>query len=643
MKTKSFLLFFLMAVLGSYAQEINSKADKYFYSYAYKEAIESYKKDMGKGILMTNYQSLNLADSYFQTGDFENASKIYLDINKKDTIMSNHQFNKMLQSLSKTSKKETIKAFLSSKSYALSKELLENVDFNLELLKANLGNSQNFQIFNSSANTPQADFSPTFYKEKLLFTSGRIQKAKNIYAPSGESYLDIYVAKVARDGNLLNPNPFTGVPDFKFHKATPYYSQGLDKIFYILSNANGSQLTFDDNGKNALAIGMVDSNGLFNYLLRDLSTSFYYPFFDETSGKLYFAANFKDKGYGGTDIYYVYVNNGQIMSQPVNLGPRINTPANEISPYVLKGNMYFSSDVFYGIGGMDIYKTILQPDGFSIPVNLGVGINSIDDDFGFIVKESQDGIVGYFSSNREGGKGNDDIYGFATSEGLGLKTFIIKGKVVDLSSNEGIDKAQVKLIDQEGNMIKDFYTDINGNYKIEIPWQDNIAIQATKNRHSIFSVNYGGPELDAIQNSIFNMGIVSLDDSIKEEEGKSVVKLNKFYFEKRSTKITSEIAGQLDKVIDLIQRFPGIQLEIESHTDSRGSNSSNKLTSQKRADAIKLYLLKNGASSSNIVSATGYGEEQIINSCTNGVYCIEFLHKKNLRNLFVILNADSLN
>jgi len=138
------------------------------------------------------------------------------------------------------------------------------------------------------------------------------------------------------------------------------------------------------------------------------------------------------------------------MSEPINLGPRINSPGNEIAPFIYDGSMYFSSDVFYGIGGMDIYRTNLQNDDtFSIPVNLGKGINSVSDDFGFIVKKNEnDGLLGYFASNRPGGKGGDDIYGFVMNQKPGLKTIAIKGKVVSLSSNQGLETKKVSQYSQ---------------------------------------------------------------------------------------------------------------------------------------------------------------------------------------------------
>ena len=129
---------------------------------------------------------------------------------------------------------------------------------------------------------------------------------------------------------------------------------------------------------------------------------------------------------------------------------------------------------------------------------------------------------------------------------------------------------------------------------------------------------------------------------VAEAEGKTVVDIEKFFFARNRSDLTPAITGELDKVIDAISRFPQLQLRIETHTDSRGGGSANQKISQKRADVIKSYLLKNGASSSNILEAVGYGEEKIMNNCTNGVYCLDFLHEQNMRTLFVIANYDEL-
>ena len=641
MKTKALLVCCFMILATTFAQEKKSKADIFFYGYDYKNAIVEYQREMTKAPLK-NSQLLNLADSYYNIGDYKKASEVYLDVHKKDTVMSSNRFNKMLQSLSKTASNERVKAFLNSKRGSFSNELLENAEFNEELLSGDQDNSE-MEIFNLNGNSPQADFAPGFYNDKLLFSSGRAKSNKKTYEPSGESYLDIYEGRISEDGNVRSVNPFTAIAESKFHKATPFFSKELGKLFYVLSNTWEGELLFDDKGKNALAIAMSDMKGNLTFLLKDLSTSFYYPFYDAASSKLYFAASFEDS-YGGTDLYYVYTNNGQIMSEPTNLGPRVNSPGNEIAPFIFDNSLYFSSDIFYGLGGMDMYKANMHTDGsFGIPINLGKSINSTSDDFSLVLRENgSDGLLGYFSSNRGGGKGNDDIYGIKVKNGVGLKTLTMKGRVVNLNSNDGIAKSQVRLIDKEGNVLKETYTSENGDFRIEIPWQEEVTVQATKARHSVFTASYTEKELENVQQSNLNLGLSFIDDLLTEKEGKPVIKLQNFYFDTGKVNITPTIQTELDKVVDAVQRFPQLKLIIETHTNSKGSKASNQKLSQNRSDAIKQYLLQNGVISTNIVASIGYGEEKLTNNCADGVYCLDFLHRQNDRTLIVISNSEEL-
>ncbi|SIS82900.1 OmpA family protein [Zobellia uliginosa] len=643
MKFRIFILLFSLSIGSSFGQELTSKGDRYFYGYAYEEAIKEYKKQMQSGKFITNHQLLNLADSYFKTGEYNKASKIYLDIHKNDTIMSAHRFNKMLQSFGKISEQERIRAFLKSKSNELASELVENAEFNYLLREKKETEAAGFFVFNLNTNSVFSDFSPAFYNDKLLFSSGRKNKSKRVYGPSGESYLDIYEADIEKGGNLDNVSLYKGIPDSPFHKSTPFYSEATGGTYYVLSNADGKNLTFDEKGKNALSIGMAYEGGLFRFLLRDLSTSFYYPFYDDKNERLYFAANFEDS-YGGTDLYYVVTNNGQVMSEPINLGPRINTPGNEIAPFVFDNSLFFSSDIFYGYGGMDVYRSNIEPgDDFSIPVNLGQGINSKYDEFGFIIRPGEGHeLMGYFSSNRPGGKGNDDIYGFKIAEKPGPKTLIFKGEVVKPPYEEPIADVEVRVLDYQGEVLSKTVSAKNGHYKVEIPYTDMVSLEVVKNGYSTFKESYNPKQLAEIQKQPLQIELLSFDDIVREKEGKKVLHTNNFYFASGRSDVTLEMAPELDKVVDAIKRFPRLKIAIETHTDSRGSNSTNKRLSQKRSENIKKYLLNKGVSPSNITKAVGYGEEKILNNCTNGVYCLDFLHKQNLRTLFVIENYEEL-
>ncbi|PRX57759.1 OmpA family protein [Flagellimonas meridianipacifica] len=639
-----FLVLGLMAC-SLFGQEKRLKADDYFFQYAYKQAITSYESEQAKGTLLTERQTLNLADSYYKVGRFEEASTVYSRLYEKDSSLLNSlQFNMMLQSLSVMFDFNKVDSLLSKKATSFSKELFENKEFNVSLLsQQDQAEGLEYEIFNAQVNSPQSDFSPTFFGDEILFSSDRNQNTKKKYAPTGAGYLNIFKADILNDGQVNNQKVFSDIPASNFHKATPSYSEDLKTVFYVASNTDDGELVFNENGKNALSIAKIALGGRPQLLFRDLSTSFYYPFYEEATGRLYFAADFED-GYGGTDLYYVATNNGQIMSAPVNLGPRINSPGNEISPFIFENSFYFASDVFYGLGGMDIYQSTIETgDGFSIPVNLGSGINSVHDDFGMVIRNEGAGLLGYFASNRKGGKGGDDIYGFRVEEKPGLKTITVKGRVVKAyDSTENINNASVQLLGASGEVLKETISDLNGKYRLEIPWQDSITIRSTKNRFSSFVKNLKGEEIETVLKTDYNIGLALYDDLVEEREGQKVVKFQKFFFGRGRTNLDASITVELDKVVDFINNFPSAQLRIETYTDSRGGNSTNFRLTQARSDAVKKYLIDNGVPASNILYSLGYGEQKILNNCTNGVYCLEVLHRRNQRTLIVVLNDNIL-
>ncbi|MCK0158851.1 OmpA family protein [Cellulophaga sp. F20128] len=640
MKIKLCFLFLNIMVFTVFAQDVKTAGDRFFFGYNYTQAIQEYEKGRTQEIL-TNQQYLNLAESYFNTANYPMAWEVYRLVLDSESIITPYHFNKMLRSLAENEGVAAMNHFLKNDSILLESSWLENAKFNFDILNKKDAALLDYHVFNLEENSSEADFSPSFYQDKLLFTSGRSdgkrKKDKNLKNP----YLNIVVGKVDLTGQVLNVNSFTGIPKGEFHEATPHYSAELDKIFYVLSNEKDGEMLFDATGKNALSIGRVDPDGKFNFILKNLSTSFYYPYYDSKSQRLYFAANFEDS-YGGTDIYYVSTNQGQIMSAPINMGPQINTPGNEIAPYIFEGGLYFSSDVFYGHGGMDIYKSNLRDDrSAGVPINLGPGINSTADDFGFIVRnDGKTGLEGYFSSNREGGKGKDDIYGFKLAEKPKLNTIVLEGRTINPNTGVVIGGVNIKVFGEENKILKELESSENGSYTIEVPWQEKITLIANKEKYALYKTYFIAADLKDAKDT--NLYLDFVDDFVVEREDKKVLNLGKFVFRTKSSLLTPEIKTELDKAVAIIKKFPEFNLKIESHTDSKGGSSSNFKVSQGRADAIKAYLIDKGVPSKNILYAIGYGEDHILNQCVNGAYCIDYFHSVNRRILLVVLNYEAL-
>lgn len=643
-----FLLVLLTAGTSSAQRKKEKTGDEHFASRRYTEAISAYKKEIEqKGISL--FQQLSLADSYFQIDNYEEAAKWYWKLHRLDTsattpLFKPYHLNYAMRSLLASEKyRDSSTTLLEERLPEFPKELGENADFNWNLLSSELEQDLDYEIFSCNVNTEHMEFGPAFYKQQLLFSSDRPDFSKDDEG-TYTGYLDVFVS--ARDslGQLSKPVLFDQIDSSPFHKATPFFAASLNSVLYIASNTRGGNLDYDPDGKNSLSIvskrlGSRESN----FLMKDLSISFYYPFYDELSGRLYFAADLPGSGYGGTDIYFVYTNQGQIMSAPINLGPRINSPGNEIAPFIFEESLYFSSDIFYGMGGMDMYRANIQDaETFSIPVNLGAGINTGKDDYGLVLENFGEGLLGYFASDRPGGAGMDDLYGFIVAEKPGLKTLTLEGKISKPYGAETISGVLVELYDMNGILLKETYSDDNGRYRLEVPWEVQVRVRAYKNRFSFFNVELGGEQLEDLQDEPFNIQLSLYDDLVVERHKQKVIRLDEFYFGKGKTRITDEIKRELEKVVEFAKMFPKAQFRIECHTDSRGGSASNFKFTQDRADAIKKYLIDRGVPSSQLPYAMGFGEDKLVNNCKNGVFCLEILHKQNQRTEFAIINDYTL-
>jgi len=169
-----------------------------------------------------------------------------------------------------------------------------------------------------------------------------------------------------------------------------------------------------------------------------------------------------------------------------------------------------------------------------------------------------------------------------------------------------------------------------------------VRLKIDKDRFT--SVRLGGPEDQGVLTSAepLRIELMPVEAVVQQVRGETVLKGERYYFEKGSTRLTPEITAVLDEAARYLREFPDLRIRIEAHTDSRGSTEANLTLSQQRAEAIRKYLLSKGVAQDSIAEAVGLGESQIINHCTDGVYCLEVLHKQNERYPLVVLNYDSL-
>jgi outer membrane protein OmpA-like peptidoglycan-associated protein len=319
-------------------------------------------------------------------------------------------------------------------------------------------------------------------------------------------------------------------------------------------------------------------------------------------------------GYEGNTDIYVSVKTDSGWGVPVNLGSIINTPYAERSPFLHPDGktLYFSSDAHYGLGGLDVFKSVRLNDSswteWNEPVNLGKDINTSGNDIAY--KITTDGKLAYFSSDRAGGKGGYDIYSVTLPEEAKPEknVFTISGKVTD--ENDSSLEAVIKWFDLSTNKnIGSLKSDPEtGNYTITLPV--GIAYSYFAEKQGYYSVS---KEVDLIEEKSFgerteNIRMVSIKSM---QESEQPVQLNNIYFDFDSYELKPESFSELDRLYKFLNDNPEIKVEISAHTDASGSDDYNLELSQKRAESVVNYLISNGISSDRLI-AKGYGESQPI-------------------------------
>jgi outer membrane protein OmpA-like peptidoglycan-associated protein len=312
--------------------------------------------------------------------------------------------------------------------------------------------------------------------------------------------------------------------------------------------------------------------------------------------------------YEGNSDIYVSVKTDSGWSNPINLGPAINTPYTERSPFLHPDGktLYFSSDGFYGLGGLDVFKSVRKSDSswtdWSEPVNLGKDINTTGFDIAY--KITTDGKLAYFSSNRSGGKGGYDIYSITLPEEARPQKNVmtIKGKVTD--ENNLPLEAQLKWFDLSTNIEAGELRSNpdNGEYLIILPVGSNYNYYAEKQGY--YSVSNS---IDLTNEK--NYGVMEVDIkmvSIKSLEEKSI-KLNNIYFDFDKYDLKPESYTELNRVYKLLSDNPDVKIEISAYTDTRGTDEYNLDLSQKRAQSAVNYLISKGIDV-NRLTAIGYGK-----------------------------------
>jgi outer membrane protein OmpA-like peptidoglycan-associated protein len=316
---------------------------------------------------------------------------------------------------------------------------------------------QQINIVNATAvNTPSIEFSPAFYRNGIVFVSSRI-KSGPIDEKLGETFFELFYADLDPNGLPIKPLPFSMELNSRFHEGPVAFNKKGNRIYFTRTNMHLGIAQSDKKGKKGkvhLKIyeavrGEYDWENVTELPFNSDKYSCMHPTLSPDGTRMFFSSDMPG-GYGGRDLYVVE-KQGNTWSKPINLGPDINTNKDEAFPFFHEsGVLFFASDGHPGFGGLDIFMIDMSSRIWGVVTNLGKTINSAHDDLGFILNE--EGTRGYFSSNRQGGLGKDDIYMFELPNGLpGIE---VKNRVnvvvavYDASNSRGAAGAAVRVFER---------------------------------------------------------------------------------------------------------------------------------------------------------------------------------------------------
>lgn len=405
------LLLFFTSVIFSQQKQFQ-KGNIAFDNLAYAEAIKLYEDAYDKGCEMKGLYE-RLADSYYYNSNLEKAVYWYkkLIVSFQGQIQSEHidRYANCLISIREYKEANKVKKHLGSST---------TKDISLGYLDTLEGLSGRFELDTLKINSMYSDYAPSFYKEKLVFTSSRNIGTNTtfIHEWNNEPFLDLYmVTNVSVDSVRKSTNRLKGNINTKFHESSTTFSKDFKTVYFTRSNFLDSKVKTNGQGHVLLKLYKATFDGKKWKNIEELpfnsdEYSVSHPALSPDGKLLYFASD-KPGGYGQSDLYVVRINEQGGFGTPRNLGNRINTKGKETFPYISNtGRLFFASNGHKGLGSLDIFTAWSNENGEMTIENLGEPINSPKDDFTFIIDEDKN--LGYFASNRKGGKGSDDIYGF---------------------------------------------------------------------------------------------------------------------------------------------------------------------------------------------------------------------------------------
>ena len=595
-----FLLFVSTSANAQKKSRKMIKADQAFSVEQYNKAAELYKKayQSAKSRAIKSEIIFKQAECYRLSGNKKRAESYYkraIKAKYPDVLVYLRYADILRMNEKYEESKEQYQKYIQLNPTDVSGEMgLKSCDYALSWLS----NPTRYQVeLMPLINSRFSDFSPSFgngeYSE-VFFTSSRSGGFSNkIDDRTGETFTDIYSSKLNKKGKWSVPTML----------AEPINSVGNEGS--VVLNKRGTTMYFtkcDVQKKKSLGCNIYVSNRkgkvwsppTILQIKVDSNTTLGHPTISEDEMTLIFSSDLSG-GYGGKDLWIVKKQKRGKWSDPVNLGPAVNTSNDEMFPFLHSdGTLYFASTGHIGMGGFDIFKSYLdENDMYSSITNLKFPVNTSGNDFGMIIEKS--GERGYLTSDRSGGKGGDDIYQFE----LPPLVLSMKGVVTDSKTGSILTGANVILSSTEGT-VKETQTDNTGSYMFKLDplrsYEILVSVEGYLNK-KLTETTVG---IDA--NKVF------IVDAILDPVKKEII-LPKIEYDFAKWNLRDKSISDLNMLAEALKDNPNVVIELKSHTDFIGNNNSNQRLSQKRADACVEYLVSIGINSGQLV-AVGAGENE---------------------------------
>jgi outer membrane protein OmpA-like peptidoglycan-associated protein len=641
-------------------KSISKQAQKHFEKGEYELAIRelSILKNKGIEIEQTNFL---LGESYRLSNRITQSLPFYQVAKSKgftDKLLPFHMAMAAKSIGNYELTKQYLTEFLSSKPNRAMQIKSEIELENLSEIPKLLSKNSPVTLIPLQGNTPQTEFDAKKIGNELVYTSS---SKPGIYKNNGLPFLGIVKAPLKSESEIgkseiLSPNLFKE----NANDGSPAFTKDGKTVVFARGNTGKSKDPSPDvdlyiSTRNGTTWSEPERLAISDSLAWDGS-----PAYSVDERTLYFSSN-RRGGKGGLDLYRVPIDNSGRFGRPINLGAAINTPGDEIFPFVSgNGKLYFSSNGHPSIGGLDLFVASRNENEIVVE-HLGVPMNSIGDDFAISLSDS---TQGYLSSNRPGGKGDDDIYYFKSSGAEDRWWSSDPAPMVDTTAQAKIVNynLQVKVIDAEGKALEGVKVSIRKNGQsleaeksnskgllemIPLEENDELAFKLEKEDYltarSSFSMEGKEIPKSLLKKEVTDTTYVVQIQMDRPEIGKEISKLfevNSIYYDLDKADIRPDAAEELDKIVQFLSDNPQMNLELGAHTDARASGAYNLKLSQRRAESAVKYIIQRGISNDRI-QPRGYGETQLINECADGVDCPEDMHQQNRRTEFKIIKINA--